>query len=222
MRATSVIGAGAVLAAAALVATAQCRGRDHIVTAGFVFEDDAFVLNESEIARLGGPLTREDEEAIEVVARAELRAAFSGLRIVFKEADGGMYRVRVAATIARVPWTPYRSVMGAAGESRVVRFLGGRGTVSFRVLAGNALAYAPEGATRHTMLDGIGKGIGRAAVHEFAHQLLATSGIDSSTDIHSYEYPSAGRREQYYGALHWAFARPQLEQRLGVGETAMP
>jgi hypothetical protein len=52
---------------------------------------------------------------------------------------------------------------------------------------------------------------------EFAHQLLSTAPIHDSTDVGSYEYPSAARSEQYFGEMHWAFGRRLLEQRLADG-----
>jgi hypothetical protein len=67
---------------------------------------------------------------------------------------------------------------------------------------------------REVMIEAIGRGIGRAAVHEFTHQLLPTAPIHDSTDVSSYEYQSATRREQYFGELHWDLARPLLQERL--------
>lgn len=53
-----------------------------------------------------------------------------------------------------------------------------------------------------------------AAVHEFAHQLLA---IDRTGDRQTYEYGSADRREQYNGEMRWGDAWPALHKRLGAG-----
>lgn len=58
-------------------------------------------------------------------------------------------------------------------------------------------------------------GIGRATVHEFVHQLLPTASIHDSTDVQSYEYASAARREQYFGEMHWDLAWPLLQERIG-------
>ena len=57
-------------------------------------------------------------------------------------------------------------------------------------------------------------GIGRTAAHELAHALLPQAPIHDSRDVRSYEYDSAARREQYFGEMHWAMARPLLEARL--------
>ena len=65
------------------------------------------------------------------------------------------------------------------------------------------------------MIEGIGRGIGRAAAHEFAHQLLPGVPIHASTDDRSYEYELAARPGQYDGDVHWELAEPYLEQRLG-------
>ena len=77
--------------------------------------------------------------------------------------------------------------------------LGGQGAVSFSWLAGSALGYAPEDATRSDLLDAIGRGIGRSAIHEFTHLFLPKEAIHGSRDIRSYDYHSATRREQYFG-----------------------
>ncbi len=87
--------------------------------------------------------------------------------------------------------------------------------MSFGVLAGNAISYAPLPWHRPTIVEAIGRGIGRAAAHEFAHQFFPTSSIDSMADIHSYEYGSAWRAEQYYGPMHWSHAWPLLVRRFG-------
>ena len=86
--------------------------------------------------------------------------------------------------------------------------------MSFTFLASGAVGYAPSNADRASMIEAIGRGIGRSAVHEFTHQLLPTAPIHDSTDAQSYEYASAARSEQYYGELRWNLAWPLLQQRL--------
>ena len=64
------------------------------------------------------------------------------------------------------------------------------------------------------MIDAIGRGVGRAAVHEFTHQLLPRVSIHS-TNVRSYEYASAARPEQYFGDIQWDLALPLLQKRIG-------
>ena len=99
-------------------------------------------------------------------------------------------------------------------ESRSVAGFGGQGAVNFFWIANAAVAYAPDTADRPSIIDAIGRAIGRAAVHEFAHLLLPRASIDDSADINSYEYRSAARREQYFGELHWGRVRPLLVDRI--------
>jgi hypothetical protein len=195
------------------------ESRVHIVVASFWFEDSPFAIAGFAPARGGGALTVDELRVVEARAWAELRAAFDGLRVTFSSQRNAMYRVGVVQELRQAPWSPFRRFFGAAGESRAVRPLGGRGAVSFSVLADNAVAYAPTDATRATILDGIGRGLGRAAAHEFAHQFFPTLQIHASTDVASYEYPSAARAEQYYGQLHWDLAWPLLVERFGPVQT---
>jgi hypothetical protein len=94
--------------------------------------------------------------------------------------------------------------------------VGGQGVVNFRMLARSAIAYAPADAERSAIIAAIGRGIGRAAVHEFAHQLLGAASIHDTTDVESYEYSSADRRGQYYGSMHWDIAWAMLGARVGL------
>ena len=64
------------------------------------------------------------------------------------------------------------------------------------------------------LIEAIGRGVGRAAVHEFTHQLLPRAAIHSA-NIRSYEYTSAARPEQYFGDMQWDLALLLLQQRLG-------
>jgi hypothetical protein len=79
-----------------------------------------------------------------------------------------------------------------------------------------AIAHAPPGATRQALVEGVGRGIGRVAVHELAHAILGRGGsMDNQTDAQSYEYFTHNRPAQFYGELHWAGAWPVLIERLG-------
>ena len=93
--------------------------------------------------------------------------------------------------------------------------------MNFRLIAHSAVAFAPAGADRGAMVAAIGRGIGRAAVHEFAHQLLGSTSIHDTKDVRSYEYDSAARFEQYYGEMHWDIARPLIAKRVGLKREAV-
>jgi hypothetical protein len=196
----------------------QSRARDHVVVASFWFAPGPFAIHGFDTTRGGGPVSSDEMAIVESQAWSELRAAFAGLRVRFTDDRGGMYRVQVVQDLPRLPWSPYRRMLAAAGESRSMRPIGGRGAVSFGVLADNAVAYAPKDATRTAILEGIGRGVGRAAAHEFAHQFFPVFQIHDSRDVTSYEYWSAARPEQYYGQLHWDIARPLLVDRFGTAQ----
>lgn len=213
------IGVVAVIATLLGGWTLHRQSRVHILVASFWFDDAPFAIAGFGPARGGGVLSADEMRVVEARAWAELRAAFAGLRITFSPAPHAMYRVRVVQELQQAPWSPFRRFFGAAGESRAVRPLGGRGAVSFSVLADNALAYAPPGADREMLLNGIGRGIGRAAAHEFAHQFFPSLPIHDSQDLASYEYASAARAEQYYGEVRWDVAWPPLVERFGPVRT---
>jgi hypothetical protein len=191
------------------VAVALCAGgcgQSHAVEAGFWFEPVTF---QSKV--IDGAVTAADLVAIEAVARAELTQAFRGLPIVISARRDATFRVRV---VQEVRDRRLRGNWGVAGESISVPGLGGNSSVSFLFLASGAVGYAPAGASRRDVIDAIGRGIGRTAAHELAHLLLPQRPIHDSTDVRSYEFDSAARREQFYGDMHWDLARPLLAERL--------
>ena len=198
--------ASAVIAAAMLAATTGACRPSHAAEAGFWFEKVTF-----RSAVVGGELTPADLAIIERVARDELTAAFAGLPIVIGDRRDATFRIRV---IQEVRDRRLRANWGVAGESIAVPGLGGQGSVSFFFLASGAVATAPDTMPREQIVQAIGRGIGRTAVHELTHQLLPQAPIHDSTDIRSYEYDSAVRNAQYFGEMHWSLARPLLEQRL--------
>ena len=102
-----------------------------------------------------------------------------------------------------------------AGRSYAMRGFGGSGEVSFIYFASGAMSYAPPSATRAELIEAIGRGIGRSAAHEFAHQFLAGHDEHPTSDTGSYEFHAASRPEQYFGPMHWDVAGPLLAQRLG-------
>ena len=197
---------GWLLVAAAAVGCAggvlDCR----VVDAGFWFEPVTY-----QSAKLGGAVTSNDIATIAAVARAELTDAFAGLSIRFSSRRDAKYRVRVVPQLhdMRVRWE-----IQVPAESRSAARFGGQGAVNFLWHASAAVAYAPADAERTSVIDAIGRGIGRAAVHEFAHLLLPRASVDDASDVNSYEYRSAARREQYFGDLRWSRVRPLLLERL--------
>lgn len=217
-----------VIAIAAVVTTLlggwalRSQARVHVVVASFWFEDEPFAISGFSPAQGGGPLSRDEMMVVESQAWSELRAAYAGLRVRFIAERNAMYRVQVVQALAQPSWSPLRRRLSVAGESRAARPLGGRGAVSFSVLADNALAYAPPQASRVVILQGIGRGLGRAAAHEFAHQFFPVLDIHASPDVESYEFASAARAEQYYGQLHWKVAWPRLVERFGPVSQSAP
>ena len=177
------------------------------VALGFWFEDVAY-----QSSRFGPPLSRAELSVVARVARNEIADAFTGLRITLTDQRDARYRVRV---VQQLNDPRFRGSVGVAGASRAVSMFAGDGAVNFSMLAAYADSFAPPEADRAAIVDGIGRGVGRAAVHEFVHQLLGSGEIDASKDPSTYEYGSAARKEQYYGPMHWGAARPVLERRLG-------
>jgi hypothetical protein len=194
------------LAAALLTSGAAGCGARRPVEAGFWFEKVGF-----RSVALGGALTSDDLNTIERVARAELVGAYDGLPIRITARRDATFRVRV---IQRVLDRRMRGTWNVAGEAFAVPGLGGQANISFEFLASGAIASSPRSATRDEALQAIGRGIGRTAAHELAHALLPQAPIHDSQDVRSYEFDSAARREQYFGEMHWALARPWLEARL--------
>jgi len=199
---TVVLTAVTVLLGWRLAAEARVR----VVEAGFWFEEVSF-----RSSRLGHPLTPNDLARVQAVARAELARAFDGLRIRVTDNREARYRVRVVQAVLD---PRMRRPIHVAGQSRGMAGFGGGGVVNFELLANGAVVYAPPILDRPGVVDAIGRGIGRAAVHEFTHQLLPRAPIHASRDRSSYEFYSAGRAEQYFGELRWALAGPLLHARL--------
>jgi len=176
------------------------------VEAGLSFAEVSFSSS-----RINGALTPADHHLIEAVALTEVEHAFRGLRFVIKRGPS-RYHLRVAQAVLdrRV-----QREAGVAGQARGISGFGGSGEVSFSFMANAAMVYAGPEATRDELVKAIGRGIGRAAVHEFTHQLLPRAPIHATKDVASYEYASAARPEQFFGDMHWDLARPLLEARLG-------
>jgi hypothetical protein len=201
---------------ASLVVAASCAAACHSdsrkIPVAFWFDSvtPAAVTVVSE--RLGAPLTSADLLLIESDARRELQVAFEHTRLQFTGSPTPAFRVRV------VPQPEHGRSFPAAGESRAFGGIRGNGTVNFNVVALGALAYADRSSNRQTLIHAIGRGVGRTAVHEFAHQILGPAGMDGTSDPLSYEHGDL-RAEHFYAQLHWGPAAAQLQQRIGLRQS---
>jgi hypothetical protein len=187
--------------------------RDRVAEAGFWFDRVTFDLPLDDVERIGGPVRSEEQLQIESIARAELATAYAGLRIRFTSQQPATFRVSVVQDI------PARA-LPVAGASRRLPLGGGIGEVSFRTLGSQAVGNAPRDANRARIIEAMGKGIGRTAAHEFAHQILDHVNLHDTKDPDSYENGISNRPSQFYGTLHWAFARPLLAKTLGQKQIA--
>ena len=198
-----------VLIAAAMSTTMlACATPVRPVEAAFLAEHVSYDLVES-----GGPLTPTEMAAVHAEALAEIRRAFADMSVQFSQRADARYTVTV---VQRLYDLRLRRRQEVFGNTRAVRGLGGRGAVNFHAVASSAAAYAPEGATREEVIDAIGRGVARVAIHEFIHLLLPQAPIDDSADPLSYEYGHAARREQYYGELRWGSAKAALLREFGA------
>ena len=180
-------------------------------SAGFWFAADALSLPDHVEARLGGRLTAAEMQSIEQMSRHEVERAFSGLAVSVTDNERAFWRVAVLRSMPE----RQNKALPRAGESLAMGFLGGRGTVGVDFVAFQAVHYAPADGNRADIIAGIGRGIGRVAIHEFMHQMLGHSIADDDVDPNSYEYGRPDRRSQYYGELHWTSALPLLRKKLG-------
>ena len=215
---TILIGAIAVLVVTVTSAVIAWRASSATIAAGFWWGDTPLLLSADDARKVGGPLTADELRSIEAISRHEVQRAYAGLRISITDRRQAFWRVAVVAAPLTVTRNRTTYPFSFAGQSRVFGPLGGSGSVAFAILAHNAIEYAPAGASRPQIVEGIGKGIGRAAVHEFAHQALGLdnlSFLDNRTDPDSYEYGNADRRSQYYGELRWTAAWPVLQEKFG-------
>jgi hypothetical protein len=201
-----------IVASASIVGALEVKSRDHVVTAGFWFED-GMTFDVPGAKRIGGPLTVDEQRRIAAIARVEVEQAFAAFRIDVNDRKDAWYRVAVSQVIRPGRGSTVR-FSGASGQSMVFGPFGGSGVVNFYLLAAQAIAFAPAGATRAEIVDAMGRGVGRAAVHEFAHQLLPRGPIHITQDEASYEFGSSNRVAQYYGAMRWSVAYPALVGRL--------
>lgn len=202
----------AVVATTSLVAGIQWHTSSASISAGITFADEVFTRTPIVAAALGGPFSPEEIAAVRRAARREVEHAFAGLRVRVSDNPRAFWRVRVLPTVSL---RRNRSQFSPAGASYGFGPLGGAGFVNFTAIAVSALGYAPPGTTRAEIVEAIGRGVGRSAVHEFAHMMVPDVPIDQERDEHTYEHRSSARAGQYYGELRWGPAWPVLHRRLG-------
>ena len=205
----------AIVATTTLVSGVRWYTASAPISAAITFANEAFTDARLVTAELGGPFTPEEMGAIRAAARAEVEHAFAGLRVKVVDTPRAFWRVRVLPT---VQVRRNRRSFGTAGASYGFGMLGGAGFVNFTALAVNAVRYAPPGTTRAGIVEAIGRGIGRSAVHEFAHMMAPDVPIHDTPDPDSYEESNTARFSQYYGEMRWATAWPALRQRLGAAD----
>jgi hypothetical protein len=205
----SVITAGALGLALAAGTSVEWRAWQEPARARFWFDSPSYRLPRM-TPQLPDPLTFSEIQAIERVARLELLQAFAGTRLVFSDHPRSAYQVRV---VEDLPPRPGPRPLAAA-ESVALGPLGSQGWVSFKAVSSLALSYAPGDADRAMIVESIGRGIGRVAAHEFAHQILSGADLHASGNPSTYEFASADRRALFYGQLQWDFAGPLLAERL--------
>ncbi len=204
------LGVAAVATAALMLGAVDRRGRTHVVEAGFWF--DAVTFDAPEVAaRGGGPLTGTERAQVEALARRALVDAFAPWRIAISGATAAHYRIRVVQGLG----PRHGPGAMAAAETRVLGPLGGTGVVSFSTMAALAVGLAPPDTSRTALVEAIGRGIGRVAAHELAHQILPHRNFHASLDESSYDFAAVNRTRQFYGEMHWDLARPWLDAALG-------
>jgi hypothetical protein len=161
--------------------------------------------------RLGDPITAAELDTIDRVARREIETAFREFAVSVTASRSARYKVAVLPALK-----DERLIRGGtyAGEARGIAGFGGSGAVSFEYVANGAMIVAPDDADRGMILESLGRGIGRVAIHEFLHQLMPKAPIHDSKDPSSYEGNTPTSLEGFYGELHWGIAAPLLRHRL--------
>jgi len=186
-------------------AASSCAPRP--VELGFWIEPQSY-----QSPRIGDPITPVEYATIDRVAREEIARAFARYDVTISSNQNARFKVVVLQQLRDQRMLRRQSTY--AGESRAVAGFGGSGAVNFEYVANGAMVFSPDHDSRATVIDAIGRGIGRVAIHEFLHQLLPKAAIDGSKDGHSYEGNTAATAEGYFGELHWDIAAPWLDARL--------
>ena len=183
---------------------AGCQPRP--VELGFWIDDISY-----RSPRIGEPVTGAELTTIDRVAREEIAQAFKDFDVTITANSNARFRVAVLAELRDQRLLRQGTY---AGESRAIAGFGGSGAVNFEYVANGAMIFSPQDAGRETVIEALGRGIGRVAIHEFLHQLLPKQPIHDSRDGRSYEGNSPAMVEGYFGELHWDIAAPWLQRRL--------
>jgi hypothetical protein len=155
------------------------------------------------------PLTGGELTTIARVARRELDVAFRHSRLQLSDVRTAAYRVRVVSTFDTTQRVP------TAGGSRSFGGRSGHGAVNLITVAISAVSFSPPDTPREELVQAIGRGVGRTAAHEFAHQILGDVSFHETADRFSYEFADL-RAEHFHAQLHWGPAAPLLQQRIGL------
>ena len=158
---------------------------------------------------LAAPIRPDEQSQIESVARAELEAAYAGLRIRFTWQPSGFYRVSVVQDI------PARG-LPVAGASR-------RAAVRRRRRVGQLSNAGESGGRQRAARRGPRRASSRRSAKGSDARPHTSSRIRSFSASTSTTRTGQLRTDfriasQFYGTLHWAFARPQLEEVTGGGD----
>lgn len=212
-RATLAGAIGSLVALTALGVLAW-RASQNVVEVGFWFDLSPDRFPPYVVDALGGTPSPDELAGVERLARTELARAFEGLRLSFTNRRNAFWNVEVLNDLVVNTESPYAGRPSGIAESFAAGPLGGRATVSFSRAAQLAASLAPREAARADILDGMARGIARAAAHELVH-LVTNLDFHDRADPDSYEYPFADRASQFYGELRWGSAWPLLVAQLG-------
>lgn len=170
--------------AAATIVAILCvivfRGARHGVDVGFWYEEFPFTFSASVTEALGGPLTLSEIDSIRHISRDEFTRAFAGVKVAFTDSRQARLTVVVQLSIQRRKGQRLPN----AGETFAMGPFGARSVIDFAEVLMAAMAHAPAaaGTTRQQLVAGIGRGVGRVAVHELAHGILGAGAMDNQTD----------------------------------------
>lgn len=208
-----VLGVAAVIVSGLILLVLERGSADHVALASLWFDGVTFAV--PALDARGEPLAPAERERVRQTALEACAAAFAGLKLDVTAAPAAHYRVRVVQVFAP------RRFGFAAAESRVFGPFGGEGAIDFQTVADAAVSLAPPGTARTALVEAIGRGLGRVAAHELAHQILPHRDFHRSHDGSSYDAGNVYQPAQFYGPMHWDLAGPWLLEALGARAPAL-